>query len=275
MICLFLSNCNDINLENSQILSKKIIGREDVDISAMIDRLNNSDWVNKGRKYFENNEDRCPFCQQRTINGLSEKLNSYFDDSYSKDINAIKKLASDYKQQTSSILQHLNEIIKKKPLYLNCTELDNKKKQIEMQIDANKQHLEKKIKEPSVDVKMEIKPITILLQESSEVIKEANDQIKKHNNLTNDREKNKEELNSKAWNYFIHKNKTLYENYNHEISMLQPEVKKLDEEIKNNKTEKKGEDDNIQELKKNITSIEPTIVEINYHRLKAMVCENA
>src|SRR5690606_29517520 len=43
-----------IQLENSEILSKKIIGAKDVDIADLINNLNISDWVHKGFKHMEN-----------------------------------------------------------------------------------------------------------------------------------------------------------------------------------------------------------------------------
>jgi len=38
--------------ESNPILSKRVLGREDVDIAAMIKALGNSDWVRQGRAYF-------------------------------------------------------------------------------------------------------------------------------------------------------------------------------------------------------------------------------
>lgn len=52
--------------ESSHILKKRVIGKEDVDIAAMIKKLGNSDWVREGRAFYEANERTCPFCQQST-----------------------------------------------------------------------------------------------------------------------------------------------------------------------------------------------------------------
>lgn len=52
-------------LESDSILKKKIIGKADVDIAALIEELENSDWVQQGRQYFDQLDEQCPFCQQK------------------------------------------------------------------------------------------------------------------------------------------------------------------------------------------------------------------
>jgi len=51
------------DVENYSIWKTKIIGKKDVDIAAMIEKLDNSDWVKQGRTHFEKNDGICPFCQ--------------------------------------------------------------------------------------------------------------------------------------------------------------------------------------------------------------------
>ena len=63
-------------LESSAILNKKIIGKEDVDIAALIEKLGNSDWVHQGRQYFDELEGQCPFCQQKTDAAFRQSLGS-------------------------------------------------------------------------------------------------------------------------------------------------------------------------------------------------------
>lgn len=83
-------------LESSPILKKKIIGKEDVDIAALIEKLGNSDWVQQGRQYFDQLEDQCPFCQQKTDAAFKQSLEAYFDEIYIADLAAIENLLADY-----------------------------------------------------------------------------------------------------------------------------------------------------------------------------------
>jgi len=80
-----LDNSKIQMLESNQILQKKIIGKADVDIAALIKKLENSDWVQQGQQYFNQLKDQCPFCQQKTDAAFRQNLEDYFDQSYSAD----------------------------------------------------------------------------------------------------------------------------------------------------------------------------------------------
>ena len=76
--------------ESNPILKKKIIGKTDVDIASMIQKLGNSDWVKEGRSFYAVNDGFCPFCQQKTPDPLAKSLNEYFDEQFEKDSGAIE-----------------------------------------------------------------------------------------------------------------------------------------------------------------------------------------
>ena len=64
--------------ETNPILKKRVIGKEDVDIAAMIKKLGNSDWVREGRGFYEVNDRVCPFCQQETTAAFAQMLERVF-----------------------------------------------------------------------------------------------------------------------------------------------------------------------------------------------------
>ncbi|MCR4942730.1 MAG: AAA family ATPase [Campylobacter sp.] len=105
-----------INLEEvmqNPIYSKKIIGNNDVDIAPLINRLNNSDWVNVGRSFLGTNDKICPFCQQETISDkFIKELASFFDETYTKDLNTLKETSDLYKINSKNLLDFLDEIEK-------------------------------------------------------------------------------------------------------------------------------------------------------------------
>ncbi|MDL2121809.1 MAG: AAA family ATPase [Deltaproteobacteria bacterium] len=84
-----------LRLESASILKKKVIGKADVDIAAMIQKLGNSDWVKQGRFFYEANENVCPFCQQKTESSFADSLNEYFDETFEKDVRAIETLLTE------------------------------------------------------------------------------------------------------------------------------------------------------------------------------------
>ena len=92
------------NLESNEIVKTKIIGRKDIDIAAMIEKLHNHDWVRQGKQYYEKNYDEktesyiCPFCQQATPYDFKQKLEEYFDEAYESQINKLDVLINGYKK---------------------------------------------------------------------------------------------------------------------------------------------------------------------------------
>jgi wobble nucleotide-excising tRNase len=67
-------------LEQTGVLAKKVVGKEDIDIAALIRRLGNSNWVRQGLAYVNKAGSQCPFCQQDIADDLARKLNEYFDE---------------------------------------------------------------------------------------------------------------------------------------------------------------------------------------------------
>ena len=144
-----------VGLEMSDILAKKVIGKDDVDIAGMIKKLGNSDWVKQGRAYYEKNDGVCPFCQKETDEAFAQSLNKYFDETYLKDIGAIEQLATNYETYSTAIIQRLQSIVDAAPQYLDCEKLESQKSLVETKIDTNEQHIEHKKKEPSLVIKLE------------------------------------------------------------------------------------------------------------------------
>ncbi|MCH8133864.1 MAG: AAA family ATPase, partial [Myxococcales bacterium] len=64
------------------ILKKKVSGKDDVDVAAIIIKLDNSDWVRQGLPYYEVNDQVCPFCQQETGEAFAASLKEYFDETF-------------------------------------------------------------------------------------------------------------------------------------------------------------------------------------------------
>jgi wobble nucleotide-excising tRNase len=95
--------------EKNPILQKRIIGKDDVDIAAMILKLNNSDWVRQGLSFYNANDGVCPFCQQTTNESFRKSLSEYFDETFTQDSSAIKTLLDNYSidaQRLQSQIRH-------------------------------------------------------------------------------------------------------------------------------------------------------------------------
>lgn len=87
------------------ILQQVIVGNEDVDIAALIVKINARSWVESGVQFIDKTEGICPFCQQDTIDeNLKEQFNKYFDLTYKEKIKDLVALQSSYKQKSEAFL---------------------------------------------------------------------------------------------------------------------------------------------------------------------------
>lgn len=113
--------------ESSLILQKVVIGKDDIDIAAMMKRLDNIDWVREGLPYFQRNHQTCPFCQRKTEDVFAVSLSEYFDETYEQDIATINTLVSGYDTDASALLGTLEAIVAKPGKYLNVRAFESHK----------------------------------------------------------------------------------------------------------------------------------------------------
>lgn len=82
-----------IKEEDIKLLKKVIVGNQESTISAVMDEFANATWVRTGIPYIDKAGHRCPFCHQETISDdYLKELQSYFDESYERDIQALQLL---------------------------------------------------------------------------------------------------------------------------------------------------------------------------------------
>ncbi|GAA1753726.1 AAA family ATPase [Aeromicrobium alkaliterrae] len=82
----------------SELMSKPVLGRKDAPVAALIERLNNSDWVAEGQSHLDHTEGVCPFCQQELPEGFADQLAEYFDRGFEEDIAAIRAFAGEVEE---------------------------------------------------------------------------------------------------------------------------------------------------------------------------------
>ena len=249
------------DLEMVEILAKKVVGKGDVDIAAMIKELGNSDWVKLGRAYYDKNNGVCPFCQQKTDEAFAHSLNKYFDETYLNDIGAIDQLATNYEVHSGRIIQYLQDLIDTTPQYLDYEKLESQKNLVETKIRINKAQIERKKKEASRVIKLE--SVIEILEQISQDIDEANGKTVEHNQTVDNISQEKSILTSQIWRYVIEEAETVYDSYKRRKANLQATISGLNESINGKQAEKERKLDEMKMLEKNITSIEPTINEIN------------
>ena len=98
-------------LEQHLILQQRIIGKSDVDIAGVINKLNNSDWVRHGMNYLPQAEGECPFCQQTLLSGFEDQLANYFDETFTQNIETLQAVVAKYSNSSQQLISHLESLL--------------------------------------------------------------------------------------------------------------------------------------------------------------------
>ena len=253
-----------VEIETNEIWKKIIVGKADVDIAKLIQRLNINDWVNQGKEYIE--DKTCPFCQQETItDDFKKQIESFFDETYLKDIKQLKELKQEYNNLTQNIINQLNGI-ETNQKSLSNPKLDIDKfsanlKTLISQNTTNNEFLTNKVKEPSRSI--ELISIKVQTELIFDLIKVANSEIKKHNDIVTNYATEKSNLIKAIWKYLVEEYKTDISQFDNKMKGLEKGIKKIKSEYNVKINEYKILDAEIKKLNKNVTSIQPTIDEIN------------
>jgi len=254
-----------LDIEKDIIWAKKIIGKSDVEIAQLIQRLNINDWVNEGKKHLQENE-TCPFCQQETITqNFRNQLEGYFDEAFISDTKKVKDLNDDYIRVFGNLINELQQI--------ESTEKINKKTKIDIdkfssllktlnsQFVANKELLNNKLKEPSRSI--ELTSTKEQFDDIEKLITTANIAIKKHNDIVDNYATERNKLVNEIWQFIIEDNRTRIEFFVKHKSGLQKGIDNITKKVNELRDEYKKLDKKIKELTKNVTSIQPSVDEIN------------
>lgn len=254
-----------ISIESEDIWDSKIIGKSDVDISSLIQKLNLNDWVNQGRAYMQT-DNICPFCQQPTITeDFKKQLEDYFDESFTVSIKKISEFNDEYSRLSNDVINELTQIETKEKSN-NGTKMDIDRfssylKTLLSQINANKILLTEKIKEPSRSIKL--KSTKEQFDSIEKLIESANGKTKNHNNIVNNYESERSSLIQAIWKYVVEDNKVDIEKYKKKISGLEKGISLLKKDVDDKEKACTDLNNDIKELTKNVTSIQPTIDAIN------------
>lgn len=131
-------------LEALPILTKMVVGKGDVDIAGLINRLGNSDWVKQGAGYFAQSTPQCPFCQQDVEADLAKRIGGYFDEAYDRDIADIARLVAGYEAAVAAYRQSLVGIAQAGSRYIDADELAGLIERVTTRLELNRQHIVRK-----------------------------------------------------------------------------------------------------------------------------------
>ncbi len=182
-----------IERELESLLSEVIVGNEDVDIAALIKKLDSRSWVETGVKYLEQTDDICPFCQQQTItDNLKQQFNELFDETYKEKIAEIERLFNLYKHKSNALLSNILDI---QNIYNPNNIASNTHIKLKELFDNNILIIAYKIKHSNE--KKGIASLNTFKSELSEII----NSIKQNNTIFSELDDSKNTLITDIWSY--------------------------------------------------------------------------
>ncbi|WP_138441361.1 AAA family ATPase [Marinobacter alexandrii] len=256
-----LSADNLIEVESHELLKKAIIGNQDVDIAALIDRLGNSDWVKQGIKFHEQDPETCPFCQQSTDDHFADSLKSFFSDAYDSDIQALRALQSNYQRASERLLATVQRNIELGNPFLKLELFNAEAQALSERLKGNRALLEDKLAEPSR--KIELDPVEPLLMNLQKTVSEANDATTSHNQTVANIATERQTLTTQVWRYVLNELTEDLSEYQENKNQLTQTIRGMEGGLRAKKQRRGELKEQIAELEKQTTSIQPTIAAIN------------
>lgn len=257
-----LSVATLIQLEEAPILKKKVLGKSDVDIAAMIAKLNNSDWVRQGVAYFKENGDNCPFCQQKTSKEFEKSLNEYFDESFEKDTTAIEKLHNSYQVGADYLKQQIGKLGNLESAFIEKPILEANLGLLYSLITINLQRIENKKSEPSSEAKLD--SILQVSSDISKIIDDANTNISDQNSMVANFKSEQTKLTGQIWKYILDiELKDTIVDYEKNKAALVKAITGLTAQVEKANTSILDKDKELKQLESKTTSIQPTVNAIN------------
>jgi len=247
--------------ESNPILRKRVVGKDHVNIAALITKLGNSDWVRQGRRYYNENDKLCPFCQQKTAGALADSLKEYFDETFEKESGEISKIVSRYPLDAASLQSTIGGIINAPGQFLDIEKMKAQKALLDQRIRTNEQKLEQKKKEPSQGIELE--PLQDVLTSIKNQIDIANGEIAKHNEMIDNLSTEKATLTSEVWRFVLNELDGDLKKYHDKKSAVQKAVEGINQKILSSNERAGAKEKEIRNLEKQTTSIQPTINAIN------------
>jgi wobble nucleotide-excising tRNase len=258
----YLNEILDLEKEFNNALEEIIIGSNDVPIASIINKLNNSAWIQQGINFLDKEKkiQDCPFCQKQTVDkNLLEQFESYFDTTRKEKIKNLKELHSIYIDKVSSFNSNLKALTDLDLIKFDVLKIQS---QITNILNKNEKEIQAKIDNPNEKKKLE----TIELFKIE--IEKVNENIRIHNQEIDNIEQNKPELTNEIWKYISHQVKDKINSFkiadNNKIEKLEQLKAEIDV-FKNLKIESK---DKIKEWQSQTVNTQKAVDNINDLLLK-------
>ncbi len=247
--------------DEGELLSRKITGSTDTPIGKFIEYLENSDWVRAGIAFADKSGDKCPFCQQSLPNNIYQDLNSFFDDSYEKDLTRLKIFHSAYKKTVDEAYAKLSEYSKRNIPILDYSLFNSKIETFRRIAEKNIRTIESKIKSPSLAVQIE--SLVPIMLDLNEIIIDFDVAIDTNNMIAANKRPAQRDCLKKVWQLIVSDLSAEIENHKKKSRDIKSGLEAINNRLKDLNEKKSKLRSLVKDKEKTITSVKPTVDAIN------------
>lgn len=252
-------------IETAAIWSKVIVGNRDLPIGRLIEVLDNADWVSQGRKHLRE-DGICPFCQKQTITDeLKNQLDAFFSGEYEQDVSLIKQFIGQYSSYTDELLSRIKTLRTSLGSYpaagIEASKIDSIIELLNGYFSKNKAEMLIKEKEPGRIISLTETAATT--SSMKQLVINGNAAVTKHNEMVDNYTSEKDTLVADIWVFLMDENEALIAGYLNDIETFTKAKKGIQKGIDVCKQQLDDLDGKNVEAGKNITSVQPTVDEIN------------
>ncbi len=249
-----------ISVEGLEVLQRRVVGKEDVDVAALIKRLGNSDWVRQGLLYLGSGP-TCPFCQQAMTADLVARIEGYFDETYIGEVAAISKAHETYEVLSESVSRHLNELLALESPHLDAGALRGEIRRLADRLAVNLRLLADKKREPSMPVVLE--PIAELARPIAVRVAAANEAVAEHNRLVANIADERRTHIRQVWRCLLDESGDTIRAYTKAASDLDKAIDGLTRGIEVKRRQLEAAATDLRALERQVTSVQPTVAAMN------------
>ena len=226
----------------------------------MINKLENSDWVNQGQAYLEQSDDKCPFCQQGLPDEFTSNLGKYFNDQFINDKTLIDELIKEWISACKSLLPPLENLTDEQKNY-DSYNLVSLVREYRFSLEKNFNFFRNKKSNPSHKIKIE--NVDDTAEKINKSISQFNEKITEHNRQVDNQKFEEKNLKEDVWKFILNELKTPLSQYESKEKELTEDISKLKTEIQSKNADLEKTSDKVSELGQKTADIRPTAIKIN------------
>ncbi|MBR3454407.1 MAG: AAA family ATPase [Bacteroidaceae bacterium] len=235
-------------------LDKVIVGKEDVPINQLIDKLNNRSWVEQGQEYVQLSDGKCPFCQQDLTEDFKQQLELVFDKEYKTSINGITLLKNQYESLSDEFIQSINLLLNE---YDDNHIVLNFKNKVETTIKNNLAIIDSKLSAPNE--KKQLQSVSTLQADVTDI----NQRIKKNNDIVSNKKTRIIQYNEDVLCYLAEKAKDDISLFNSTKTNIIKQKQECEAKISCLKTERNAKTGKLETLRQQTVNTKDAVERIN------------